>query len=111
VGKLRAKYAEIAQQFHDSALTIRIKGHDDREQAELANSHKESSVEEFGHVVLADAILEPKITAKQVAKLEKALGQTQFALITQAYNRASQEIPVVSADFLPESSTPDGGGE
>ncbi|SDW32940.1 hypothetical protein SAMN04487912_102348 [Arthrobacter sp. cf158] len=112
IGKLRAKYAEIAKKFHDSALVIRLKGHDDDEKQALADKHKESgSTEDLGCVILADAILEPKFTPKQVGKLEEKVGQAQFQLVAHAYHRASNEIPSVSADFLLKSSTPEGGGE
>ena len=110
VRKLRAEYAKLAQQFHDSALTIRVKGHDDVEKQEFAESHK-GDADSLGCLVLADAIVEPKFTAAQVGKLEKVLGQAQFRLITAAYMSACNEVPVVSADFLPKSSTVEDGGE
>lgn len=108
--KLRTEYAKLAQQFHDSALTIRVKGHDDDEKREFAEAHK-GDAQSLGSVVLADAFLEPKITPEQVGKLEKVLGQAQFKLITAAYMSACNEVPVVSADFLPKPSTRDDGEE
>jgi len=110
VRKLRAEYARLAQEFHDSALTIRVKGHDDDEKRVFAESHK-GDAQSLGNLVLADAFLEPKIKPEQVEKLEKAIGQAQFRLITAAYMSACDEVPVVSADFLPKPSTADGGDE
>jgi len=108
--KLRAEYAKLAQQFHESALTIRVKGHDDDEKREFAEKHK-GNAQSLGSVVLADAFLEPNVTPEQVEKLEKVLGQAQFKLITAAYMSACNEVPVVSADFLPKSSTRGDGDE
>jgi hypothetical protein len=110
VAQLRAEYAQLAQQFHDSALTIRLKGHDDDEKREFAQAHR-GDAQSLGNLVLADAFLEPKITPAQVGKLEKTIGQAQFKLITAAYLSACNEVPVVSADFLPKSSTVEDGGE
>lgn len=109
VGKLRAEYQKIAQQFHDSALTIRVSGHSDEEKREFAVTHKGDTG--LVYIVLADAITAPKVTAEQVKRLEKKLGPAQFGLILTAYHQASTEIPVVSADFLPKPSTQDDGGE
>jgi len=108
--KLRAEYAKLAEQFHNSALTIRVKGHDDDEKRVFADEHK-GDAQSLGSLVLADAIIEPKVTPAQVEKLEKVLGQAQFRLITAAYLSACNEVPVVSADFLPKSSTRGDGEE
>lgn len=105
--RLRVEYQRIAQQFHDSAMTITIIGHSDEEKREFLTDQPEGVV----YRVLADAITSPKATAEQVKKLEKKLGPAQFGLILSAYHKASTEIPVVSADFLPKPSTRDDGGE
>jgi hypothetical protein len=107
VGKLHAEYAKVAKQFHDSALTVRVQGHDDAEKREILGDKPEGVV----YRVLADAITSPKATAEQVKRLEKKLGAAQFGLILNAYHQASTEIPVVSADFLPKPSTRGDGGE
>ncbi|MFE4229127.1 hypothetical protein ACFRJ8_14705 [Arthrobacter sp. NPDC056886] len=111
VGKLRAEYAKLAKQFHDSALTVRVGGHGDDEKREFAEANKGISGSELGRIVLADAIKSPKVTPAQVQRLEKAIGPAQFGLILTAYHQASTELPSVSADFLPKRSTPDDGGE
>jgi hypothetical protein len=105
--KLRAEYQKLAKQFHDSALTIRVQGHSDEEKREFLSDDPKGVV----YKVLADAITSPKVTDEQVKRLEKKLGPAQFGLILTAYHQASTEIPVVSADFLPKSSTRDDGGE
>jgi hypothetical protein len=109
VGQLRAEYQRLAQQFHDSALTIRVHGHDDEEKREFAVAHKGDA--DMAYIVLADAITSMKATPEQVKRLAKKIGQAQFGLLLTAYHQASTEIPVVSADFLPKPSTQDDGGE
>jgi hypothetical protein len=109
VGKLRAEYAKLAQKFHDSALTIRVEGRDQHERAKVAAGVKDEALQ--GAAVLADAIQSPKFTPEQVRKLAEKLGGAQFQLIVARFNEASEEIPVVSADFLPKPSTRDDGGE
>jgi hypothetical protein len=107
VGKLRAEYQKVAQQFHDSALTIRVQGHSDEEKREFLKASPEGAV----YAVLADAITTPKVTSDQVKRLEKKLGPAQFGLILTAYQQSSTELPIVSADFLPKPSTRGDGGE
>ena len=109
VGKLRTEYAKLAKQFHDSALTIRVQGHDDEEKREIATANKGD--ENIAYIVLADAIQSPKATPEQLKRLAKKVGEVQFSQILTAYHQASTEIPAVSADFLPRRSTPDDGGE
>lgn len=111
VGKLRAKYADLAQKFHDSALTVRVAGHDDAEKRELAAAHKDLDANGLAWVVLSDAIQSPKVTPAQLKRLAGAVGEAQFNRVFVAYHQASTEIPAVSADFLPKRSTPDDGGE
>lgn len=110
-GNLRAQYAELAQQFHDSALTIRIEGHDEDEKRKIADGNPGLTPTELGYIVIADAITSPKITAPQLKRLAGKVGEAQFSQIPIAYHQASTEIPVVSADFLPKPSTRDDGGE
>ena len=105
--KLEREYRKLAQQFHDSALTIRVQGHSDEEKREFLTDQPEGVV----YRVLADAITSPIVTADQVKRLEKKIGPAQFGLILQAYQKASTEIPAVSADFLPKSSTRGDGGD
>jgi len=109
VGKLRAEYAKLAKQFHDSALTIRVQGHDEAEKREIAVANKGD--EDIAYIVLADAIRSPRATPEQIKRLAKKIGEVQFAQILTAYHQASTEIPVVSADFLPKPSTRGDGGE
>ncbi|MDQ0679085.1 hypothetical protein QFZ30_002467 [Arthrobacter pascens] len=111
VGKLRAEYQKIAQQFHDSALTIRVSGHGDEEKREFAKANTDAGASGLAYIVLSDAITAPKVTVDQVKRLEKKLGPAQFGLILSAYHQASTELPTVSADFLPKPSTRDDGGE
>lgn len=109
--KLRAKYAQVAQQFHDSAMELSVKGHYDYEKLEFRKDNPEATDSELGHIILSDAIVSPSFTPAQVAKLEKVIGPGQFDLITETYRSASNGVPVVSADFLPKPSTQGDGDE
>lgn len=108
VGKLRAEYAKLAQQFHDSALTLRIEGRDHHERAKIA-AGVEAQLRDAA--VLADAITSHKFTAEQVVRLVEKIGGAQAKLIVDRFTAASDEIPVVSADFLPKSSTREDTGD
>lgn len=110
VGTLRAKYADLARKFHESALTVKVQSLTNQEQADLL---KESSGDQVdrGAVVLAEAIVSPKMTPAQVKRFNAVLGDAQFSRIMDAWHSACREAPEVSADFLPKRSTPDDGGE
>ena len=110
-GKLRAEYAKVAKQFHDSALTLTVGGRSDDEKREFAAANLDVKPEEMGYAILADAISSPKVTAAQVKRLEKKIGPAQFALIVTGFKSASEDVPSVSADFLPKPSTRGDGGE
>ena len=108
---LRSQYAKLAQQFHDSALTIRIEGRSEREREDVVLRVPGLTPDQRGAVVLADAIVSPKFTPEQVEKLAGKLGEVQFSRIVTRFHEACSDIPTVSADFLPKSSTRDDGGE
>ena len=108
---LRSQYAKLAQQFHDSALTIRIEGRSEREREDVVLRVPGLTPDQRGAVVLADAIVSPKFTPEQVEKLAGKLGEVQFSRIVTRFHEACGDIPAVSADFLPKSSTRDDGGE
>lgn len=110
-GNLRSQYAELAQMFHDSALTIRIEGRSEREREDVALRVPNLTPAQAGAVVLADAITSPKFTPEQVEKLSAKLGDVQFSRIVTRFHEACNDMPAVSADFLPKRSTPDDGGE
>lgn len=103
-GKLRAQYARLAEEFKASALVVRMKALTTDEKKAIAEENKDGNV---GAHILAESMVEPRVTAEQVVKLEKALGNAQFALVVQAFNRACEDTPSVSADFLPKSSGQD----
>jgi len=111
VGKLRAEYAKVAKQFHDSALTLTVGGRSDDEKREFAAANLDVKPEEMGYAILADAISSPKVAAAQVKRLEKKIGPAQFALIVSGFKSASEDVPSVSADFLLKPSTRGDGGE
>lgn len=109
--RLTAEYQKLAQQFHDSALTVRVGGRSDDEKREFAKAHLELKPVDLGYAILADAISEPKVTGEQLKRFEKKVGPAQFGLILDAFKSASEDVPTVSADFLPKPSTRGDGGE
>ena len=111
VGKLRAEYAKVAKQFHDSALTVRVRSVSQEEQRELREKNPSLGDAALGKLVLSEALVSPKASPEQVGKLERVLGDAQFSLIVGAWQQACRAVPAVSADFLPRRSTPDDGGE
>jgi hypothetical protein len=111
VGKLRAEYAKVAKQFHDSALTVRVRSVSQEEQRELREKNPGLGGAALGKLVLSEALVYPKATPEQVGRLERVLGDAQFSLIVTAWQQACRAVPSVSADFLPKRSTPDDGGE
>ncbi|MCT9624283.1 hypothetical protein HWD94_03985 [Pseudarthrobacter equi] len=110
-GKLRAKYQELAKQFHDSALTVRVQSLTDREQIELLEGHHDDNSSVRGAIVMAEAITEPKMTPEQVQRFNTLIGEAQFSRVVTAWNNACKVAPAVSADFLLKLSTRDAGGE
>ena len=111
IGKLRAEYQKLAQQFHDSGLTVRVAGHDEAEKRDFAKANPDPDANGLAWIVLSDAIQSPKVSPDQVKRLAGAVGEAQFSRVLVACHQASTEIPTVSADFLPKRSTPDDGGE
>lgn len=111
VASLRAEYAKLAQQFHESGVQFRIRGMDDHEKRAIRIEHPDLTPTEFGYIVIAKAIVSPKVTPAQVKKLEDRLGETQFGFIVSKFHQACKEAPEVSADFLPRPSTRGDGGE
>lgn len=99
-GKLRAEYARLADEFKKSALTVRMKALTFDEKKEIEKAHKTDA----GLYALSASMVEPKCTPEQIEKLEAAIGNAQMGLIIRAYNRACDDAPTVSADFLPKSS-------
>jgi hypothetical protein len=99
-GKLRAEYAKLAGEFKASALTVRMKALTLDEKKAIEKEHKEDT----GAHILAASMVEPRVTAEQIRKIENAIGNAQMALIIRAYNQACDDTPAVSADFLPKSS-------
>lgn len=111
VQRLTREYARIAKQFHESALVVRVRSISEDEQAELREKNPDLDRRALGKLVLSEALVSPKATPDQVGKLERILGDAQFALIVNAWQQACRAVPAVSADFLPKRSTPADGGE
>ena len=108
---LRAKYQKLAQQFHSSALVIKIEGRDDSEKMHIAKANAGVTGTQLGYITIADAITSPKFTPAQLEKFASAIGEPQFNQIIARFHEASNDMPAVSADFLPKASTLDDGSE
>lgn len=122
---LRAQYAEIAQQFHDSGLLVKTSGHTKDEQLDISEALDEKLKEQYPeedespealkargrsdrtltYWLLADAVQEPKLTVEQLQQLHSIVGEAQFERIVNDYKLASQSLNEPDADFLPKHST------
>ena len=111
VRRLRAEYAKVAQQFHDSGLSIRVQALDDLEKRDMRNANPDLSPTQLGYLVISSAITSPKMTPAQLEKLEKRIGEIQFNRVIAKFHEACSEMPSVSADFLPKPSIQGDGGE
>jgi hypothetical protein len=60
VGKLHAEYAKLAQQFHDSALTIRVQGHDEADKRRIAEANPGLDSGELGYIIVAERRSRPR---------------------------------------------------
>ena len=109
--RLTGEYAKLAKRFHDSALVIKIEGRTDVEKVELTKASAGLDQTHMGYSVLADAIQSPRFTPAQIEKLASRIGEVQFMQIVGMFHKACTELPTVSADFLPNASTPGDGGE
>lgn len=109
--RLHAKYADLVRRFNDSALTVRVQSRTKAERLKIAQANPDLDAEALGFVVIADAMTSPKASAAQLESMQKAIGEAQFGLIIRAFNSACNDLPEVSADFLPKPSTRGDGGE
>lgn len=110
-GKLRERYAKLAAEFHASALSVRVQSLTKDEMQELHKGNPDLEPGDLGFIVLSEAMTFPKATPAQLRKLEKKLGGAQFGRILHAFNQVCNEVPEVSADFLPKPFTRGDGGE
>jgi hypothetical protein len=110
-GKLRAQYAKLAQQFQASALTVRVHSLTKDEQVKINEDNPDLKPGELGFHILSAALTSPKASPAQLQKMQETLGEAQFGLIIRAFNSACNDLPEVSADFLPKPSTRGDGGE
>lgn len=122
---LRAQYAEIAQQFHDSGLLVKTSGHTKDEQLDISEALDQHLKEKYPesdesaealkargrsgstltYWLLADAIQEPEFTVEQLQQMHRIVGEAQFRRIVDDYQLASQSLNEPDADFLPKPST------
>lgn len=125
--KLRAEYADLAEQFHKSGLFVKVSGHTNEEKLEIAkkidafiqekfkaddksdeaNDYRQEQGKKLTYHLLADAIVSPKLNAEQLEQLHRKIGESEFGRICTDYQVASNSINEPDADFLPKPSTVD----
>lgn len=123
--KLRGEYAELAQQFHDSGLFVKVAGHTNEEKVAVVNAVNALVEEKFAkddkspeadayrfeqskkitYHLIADALVSPRLTAEQLEQLHSKVGESEFVRIVHDYQAASNSLNEPSADFLPKPST------
>lgn len=104
---LRAEYAEVAAEMEAAALTVTVQGHDADEKKELLAGGEASSLRARGRVLLHDALVSPEMSWEQFERFMGGIGPAQEDRIADAYSAACSVVAEPSADFLPQSSTPD----
>ena len=103
---LEAEYHAKLQQFHESALTIRVRG---LTQDEMSSIHAEGkkakeNQEQIGRRLIEAALVYPRIDVNGLERLSKAIGDAQMNEIVNAYQLATMKAPVVTVPFSLRSS-------
>jgi hypothetical protein len=103
---LEQEYVKLAQQFHDSGITIRVKGLTQDEIDAIGKKAKADnrSDAEIGRLQIEAALVSPKMTFEQLGKLSAAIGDAQMSKIVAAYQLATLQQPEVTVPFSRRSS-------
>lgn len=103
---LEREYEALAQQFHDSGITIRVKGLTQDEIDVISKKAKEEkrTESEIGRLQIEAALVSPKLTFDQLGKLSQAVGDAQMSKIVNAYQLATLQQPEVTVPFSRRSS-------
>lgn len=92
---LDAAWEDVARRFHESALTITVRGLTDAEFRAIRTQSNIDKVDAstLGARLLAEAIVSPPFTVEQLLSLEDKVGEAQIGRIVAAYTLASREQP------------------
>lgn len=123
VNKLEKRWAELAEQFADSKVTVTVQALTGEQRRVIREAHEKAneSNTEFVFRILSNAIIglqraggeyqEVSMAQSDLRKLYEKIGDAQITHIHNAYLQATEGLPEVDADFLSKSSSPDGGPE
>lgn len=103
---LEAEYLAKLQEFHDSALTVRVRGLTSEEMAEIHSEGKKlkENQSQIGRRLIEAALVYPRISIDGLERLSKAIGDAQMTEIVNAYQLATMKAPVVTVPFSLRSS-------
>lgn len=107
---LRERYAELLEEFHNSALEVRVTSLDRDERNAVLTEAIEAGVartdeREFTLWLLAAGIQSPRVNVDQLRAMRAKVGDSQFDLVVEAYNELQSGEIEPSADFLPKRSS------
>jgi hypothetical protein len=106
--RLRAKYADLSEQFASSALDVRVHGHDvDETRAIMGERFEKTQHEAISKDLVHDALEFPKMSREQFDVFLSKIGPHQWERLKETYTAACRAEVTPSADFLPHAFTPD----
>lgn len=107
--KLEAEYLAKLQEFHDSALTVRVSGltQDEINKIHSAGKKAKENQNQIGRRLIEAALVWPKINTEGLERLANAIGDAQMTQIVNAYQLATMKAPVVTVPFSLRSSGQD----
>lgn len=108
---MEADYQRLAEEFANSALTLRLRFLSDDDKRAIAKKAKAGDVSDLGYRIWAATIVSPKMTTAQAKALLGGLDEKQFATVDARFKSLYEDEPSVSADFLPKSSGQGNGTE
>lgn len=107
--RLRAKYAELSEEFAAGALTVRVQSSTAEEERKIIASRTATKADLINRDLVHAALVFPKMAREQFDVFVDRIGAHQWEKVRNAYQSACTDEPAPSADFLPHASTPDEG--
>lgn len=110
---LRAQADALAEQIESSRLVLHIRGALLEERLELVEKHENDSSDSPGAglaytiELMSRCIVQPGMTADQVRKLRRSIGEAQWHQVVDALENATQEpisVPLSRAGSAPRST-------
>ncbi len=107
--RLEAEYLAKLQEFHDSALTIRVRGltQDEINKIHSDGKNAKENQAQIGRRLIEAALVSPRINTAGLERLANAIGDVQMNQIVNAYQLATMQAPVVTVPFSLRSSGQD----